>query len=434
MIRLFIVSILFLNISCKDKTQVCTESVLSDKQKLESEFKNLNSSSSNLALFKSHLDNYLNTHEDKKCLIGDVTFNPHIEIKEILKDINNSTVSIKIVHGDDNRVQALNHSNQDVQEVSKSILAQIPNQTINARGELDSKTLGESFNLCPGEKFENELSAAVCTGFLVDDDLVMTAGHCIRSESDCASFKWVFDYHSESNSIEPENIYSCDSIVARREDSLTGVDFAVIKLNKKVNNRKALKFRLTGIVPSETEIYILGHPSGLPMKYADDASVKNNISRVFFTSNLDTFGGNSGSPVFNKDTGVVEGILVRGDDDYVDSGSCRVVNTVAQDGDSEEVLRMSVTEGLDHYYLKSENETNEQLKAKDYVGVKGFPITMNVQKGFEYNLYGRKFLDACIYNISERYEMYNPIDQTSSECTDETFSSIYKKFNELITF
>ena len=434
MIRLFLTSLLFLSFSCKDKVESCSQDILTGKSDLESEFKNINSSHSNVSILKNKLNNYLENNNDKKCKIGDFDFHPHSQIKALLKELNTSVASIKIVYGDDNRVQALNHPDPVVQELSESVLAQISNSNINSRGELSEKTLSERLNLCPGQKFENEISAAECTGFLVDDDLVMTAGHCIRSQSDCESFKWVFDYHSDSNSVEPENIFSCESIVARSEDSLTGVDFSLIKLARKVKNRKVLKFRLNGSVANNSDVFVLGHPSGIPMKYADDGDVKNNISSVFFSTNLDTFGGNSGSPVFNKETGIVEGILVRGDEDYINSGNCRVVNTVAQDGDGEEVLRMSVTSGLEHYYLKSVIETNKLLTANEYVEVKDFPISLNVQKGFEYNLYGRRFLDACIYHINKRYETSSWIDQTSTDCTDGNLKSLYNKFSELISF
>jgi V8-like Glu-specific endopeptidase len=341
MFKILLSTILLINLSCKDKVELCSQSILDDKESLELEFKNINSKNPDTSKLKTKLTSYLEKYEDVKCKIGDQDFHPHGEIKELLNELNISIASIKIVYGDDNRVQALNHPDSVVQELSKSILAQISNSNINSRGELTEKTLSERLNLCPGEKFENEISAAECTGFLVDDDLVITAGHCVRSEIDCESFKWVFDFHTDSTSIEPENIYTCESIVSRVEDSLTGIDFAVIKLNRKVKNRKVLKFRLSGNIENNADLFVLGHPSGIPMKYADDATVKNNISKVFFTTNLDTFGGNSGSPVFNKRTGVVEGILVRGDEDYVNSGTCRVVNSVDQNGDGEEVLRMS---------------------------------------------------------------------------------------------
>lgn len=40
------------------------------------------------------------------------------------------------------------------------------------------------------------------------------------------------------------------------------------------------------------------------------------IKGEFFVANLDSFGGNSGSAVFNVTTEEVEGILVRGEADY----------------------------------------------------------------------------------------------------------------------
>ena len=49
-------------------------------------------------------------------------------------------------------------------------------------------------------------------------------------------------------------------------------------------------------------------------------------------ANLDTYGGNSGSAVFNAKTGLVEGILVRGEQDYVQKGDCRVSNVCPADG------------------------------------------------------------------------------------------------------
>jgi hypothetical protein len=52
--------------------------------------------------------------------------------------------------------------------------------------------------------------------------------------------------------------------------------------------------------------------------------VRDNTPVPFFAANLDTYGGNSGSPVFNATSGTVEGILVRGENDFVSNGSCYV--------------------------------------------------------------------------------------------------------------
>ena len=71
------------------------------------------------------------------------------------------------------------------------------------------------------------------------------------------------------------------------------------------------------------------------MKIASDAFVMNNQTNdPFFVTNLDTFGSNSGSPVINTTSYQVEGILVRGEVDYVlaDDGSCVQVKHCPENG------------------------------------------------------------------------------------------------------
>ena len=78
-------------------------------------------------------------------------------------------------------------------------------------------------------------------------------------------------------------------------------------------------------------MYVIGHPVGLPTKFADGANVRNNNNTSFFVCNLDTYGGNSGSPVFNSSTHELEGILVRGETDFiVTENGCRKSNVCPQ--------------------------------------------------------------------------------------------------------
>jgi hypothetical protein len=106
------------------------------------------------------------------------------------------------------------------------------------------------------------------------------------------------------------------------------MDYAIIELDRDTN-REALKMRKFGRPFLGTQLVIVGHPLGLPMKAADMATVKLpneqemqelfktiKLRKNYFTANLDSYGGNSGSPVFNKKTGKVEGILIQGADDF----------------------------------------------------------------------------------------------------------------------
>ena len=93
------------------------------------------------------------------------------------------------------------------------------------------------------------------------------------------------------------------------------------------------EIRKSGGVEVGEDLVVIGHPTGLPTKIADGANVRRRAG-TYFVANLDTYGGNSGSAVFNANTGVVEGILVRGETDYRRDyrRNCRVSNVVSDNG------------------------------------------------------------------------------------------------------
>ena len=149
--------------------------------------------------------------------------------------------------------------------------------------------------------------------------------------------------------VDKSNVYRCKKIIAQELDSSSKSDYAVIELEREVLDRSALSFRTSGKVKKNDELVVIGHPSGLPTKIADGANVRD-VNDVYLTANLDTYGGNSGSAVFNASTGIVEGILVRGETDYVFNSElgCRESNVLANDaGDGEEVTLITIVKGLD---------------------------------------------------------------------------------------
>jgi len=69
------------------------------------------------------------------------------------------------------------------------------------------------------------------------------------------------------------------------------------------------------------------------LKYAAGAQVRDNQSDLYIVCNLDTYGGNSGSPVINDDDPhEIEGILVRGDTDFNQVGNCQRSNVCPNTG------------------------------------------------------------------------------------------------------
>jgi hypothetical protein len=119
-------------------------------------------------------------------------------------------------------------------------------------------------------------------------------------------------------------------------------DFCLVRLNRPAQVKRVVEVRRAGKVADKAALYVIGHPSGLPAKFADGANVRANSNAAFFSANLDTYGGNSGSPIFNSATHVVEGILVRGSTDFVPMGACMVSAVCSTNGcEGEDCTRVS---------------------------------------------------------------------------------------------
>lgn len=170
--------------------------------------------------------------------------------------------------------------------------------------------------LCEHEPFRNEIMVAngTGTGFLISPYILVTAGHVIENEADCDSFAAIFDF-DESNktalkgSVTNENIYYCESILKSQllKDPL--LDFSVILLDRPVFGREPL--RLSNKVDLTDTLTMIGHPRGLLQKITNRGTLIRE-DETHIVSRLDTFPGNSGSPVFNQNHEVV-GILVEGE-------------------------------------------------------------------------------------------------------------------------
>ena len=264
-----------------------------------------------------------------------------------------------VIYGVDNRKDVFESTDSILVELSKSTAAMIGGENLKVLSseeiQITAETL-ESRGICSKERFSKQISAANCSGFLVAPDVLVTAGHCIKTDFDCSSYKWVFDYkvdHAEQAdvTVSKNAVYSCSKIISRSLDNTTKDDFAVIQLDRKVTDRKPLTFRKRGKIAKNTQIAVIGHPTGLPTKITDGAKVRN-LQNKFFQANLDTYGGNSGSAVFNMKTGTVEGILVRGENDYVYNSElgCQVSNVCTDDGcRGEDVTYITNIEALKNY-------------------------------------------------------------------------------------
>ncbi|MFT3764852.1 MAG: serine protease [Minicystis sp.] len=201
--------------------------------------------------------------------------------------------------------------------------------------------------LCPEEPFQDEPALdGLCSAFLVAPDVVVTAGHCVVSAGVCPNLAFVFGAGYDQPDRDPrrirtDDVYFCRDVPALVEDDAQG-DYAVVKLDRPVVGREPLPLRRTGKVSDDEELVLIGNPAGLPTKIAAHGAVLDNASPRFFAASVDSYGGNSGSVVMGLRSGLVEGILARGETDFVRQGDCWMSKVCPADGGScrgEDVTR-----------------------------------------------------------------------------------------------
>lgn len=248
------------------------------------------------------------------------------------------SISPKVIYGDDNRVDVYQVERQDIRELADATLAMIPKKSLHDNKVDGYKHKGTKFGwdreLCSDEPFFDQPTLANCSASLVGEDLIATAGHCVKSTADCKTYQYVFNYRMVDAQTVPmtssyDDVYSCKELVYREYSSKQ--DYALIRLDRPVVNRTPVKLQSTPVQVGD-ELFVIGHPAGLPTKVADGATVRS-VLPAYFVANLDTYGGNSGSAVFNARTNEVVGILVRGDTDfdYDSERSCTISNRCEDD-------------------------------------------------------------------------------------------------------
>ena len=138
------------------------------------------------------------------------------------------------------------------------------------------------------------------------------------------------DADTPTLTLDASQVYFGAEIVARQQE--IDSDWALIRLDRPVMDHVPLDLRRAGQVPDQQDLFVVGHPLGLPRKYAGGAVVQDNTPASYFAANLDTYMGSSGSPVINTQTGVVEGLLFGGNVDFVRDGDCERSSVCPDEG------------------------------------------------------------------------------------------------------
>jgi hypothetical protein len=265
------------------------------------------------------------------------------------------------IFGVDDRADLCNIVDEEILNSSKGVCAIFLDDFIKNNGDgsfrLEKKLFREKSidifedKICPEEEpFADQPIGAYATGFLVKPDVICTSGHW--GEEDLSKWRIVFghkmiDDETAIYSFDKSQVFYVDEVIGREYVSKgEKEDWALLKLDKTTKNQTVLNVRKgKNKIGDDQAVYAIGHPQGLPMKYAGGSKVRKNSPKNHFLVNTDTYAGNSGSPIFNADTHEVEGVLSRGEEDFrfIEKDGC-YVSLICRENDciGEEVTRASM--------------------------------------------------------------------------------------------
>ena len=195
-------------------------------------------------------------------------------------------------------------------------------------------------NLCHAEPFSSQytmatsidtpLTRTTCTAFLVGDDLMLTAGHCVQADDGtdlhdgelvkrCSDSTIIFGFNKlggpvSHSIIRRTDIYKCKEIVSRQH--VGNLDYALVRTDRPVIGHHRLRLRRSNEGSNGTAVVVPGYPLGLPLKIDDTGKITEitagcnaaSSPKCLVQGNYSTNGGTSGAPVINRANGLVEAI------------------------------------------------------------------------------------------------------------------------------
>lgn len=243
----------------------------------------------------------------KKRLYGPSQFDSRIELLQLDPNV-------------DWQFKILNNSQSVAMIIEKENISQLARETY----VLDtSKTLGNLYGLCADEAFYNQPVAGIGTAFIISNNTMLTANHVF--ERPITDYVVVFGYKVliaktgvTDYYFDKRDIYFPKSI----EKQNLEMDIVEFKVDRNFEMPILEWEDSSELLKKDSEIYMIGHPTGLPLKVALNAAVEDISHSNYYYTSLDSFQGNSGSPVFNFYTNKVIGILVSGEIDFKFNGNC----------------------------------------------------------------------------------------------------------------
>lgn len=192
---------------------------------------------------------------------------------------------------------------------------------------IDAPSAREAASLCPEERFGDQPAFALCTGVALGPDLVLTAAHCLHlAPLDRLVAVNGYQYLAEGELAPITTLGVRDIIEAVAIDD--GLDYAWLRLGP--GNALSAVEQFADAPAPGTPVVGINHGLGLPAKVDDGGKAFAPDGESFLT-NIDSYGGASGGPVFDG-AGRLYGILTAGSPDFLPTQQGCLVSRHDADG------------------------------------------------------------------------------------------------------
>lgn len=169
--------------------------------------------------------------------------------------------------------------------------------------------------ICESEPFFSDPACGYGSGVAVGPDLLLTAGHNL-DVTDIGMSYVVFGlrFPAKGKSIRVPRDQVFKATVIDRKVTDEGPDWAILRLKHAFDEGANVdlvyaKLSDTDNYPDRTKVLLAGHPSGLPLIIDEGGWISPGTPHHLYIW-ADTMPGNSGSPVFHRDSGKLCGVYL----------------------------------------------------------------------------------------------------------------------------